>query len=567
MPFQINIDASILETASKYPYILGNLMVNAYLRGLDDLKDNRIDEEVFLAMFADGRSTNERFGVLKHRTITQMSANDQAYATDPRGAGLAYSKWLSKWYIGMGRAKHIFDCLMDVIIHMKKLLNEDGVAHTEVFTQKYEEAIIRSFCRCVLPDLRQHSDEAIAWYRKALPHNKIHCMELCFEEYLMPKWRVKAVAWKDPGLLKTQDGITIPARQVDVFVDSQDQFLTACFGREASGPQGDLAAQPVGRLLQRILEEAVGKCITQSMDNEAKFDIKRTYIEILGCEEMYSPMVCIGTYVHLENETFSPVQPSMAALDGIAICHPNEDISAGLDKFADIQEIRKSFDGTPDEWQRQLRYVVGVRSDIWRCLKASGFIVKPSPRMFARNYDAGNGNTDEVLQSLYYPAECLEGLHLVAFFPHPNQKEDGGSVPKECIQTLNDINVDLANWKNKHLGFQPIAIPVPNEKNVNAPAPIRPEAVRPQDVEVQNAIFFDTGHRVKRVREADIFEEPIPEASLEVLEVQAPKRQKVKFYSDVKPEEAVAEKVSSQIWVWGFLLMLILGIFTYRKQF
>ena len=102
MPFQINIDASILETASKYPYILGNLMVNDYLRGLDDLKDNRIDEEVFLAMFADGRSTNERFGVLKHRTITQMSANDQTYAGDPQGAGLAYSKWLSKWYIGMG---------------------------------------------------------------------------------------------------------------------------------------------------------------------------------------------------------------------------------------------------------------------------------------------------------------------------------------------------------------------------------------------------------------------------------------------------------------------------------
>ena len=87
MPFQINIDASILETASKYPYILGNLMVNDYLRGLDPLKDNRIDEEVFLAMFADGLSTNERFGVVKHRTITQMSANDQTYAGDPRGAG------------------------------------------------------------------------------------------------------------------------------------------------------------------------------------------------------------------------------------------------------------------------------------------------------------------------------------------------------------------------------------------------------------------------------------------------------------------------------------------------
>ena len=109
-----------------------------------------------------------------------------------------------------------------------------------------------------------------------------------------------------------------------------------------------------------------------------------------------------------------------------------------------------------------------------------------------------------------------------------------------------------------------------NERNVNAPAPIRPEAVRPQDVEVQNAIEDVTGHRVKRVREADIFEEPAP--PLELLEVRTPKRQRVKFYSDVKQaEQAVAAEadpvVNSQIWVWGFLLMLILGIFTYRKQF
>ena len=268
----------------------------------------------------------------------------------------------------------------------------------------------------------------------------------------------------------------------------------------------------------------------------------------------------------IRDRVFIPIQPSMAALDGIALCHPSEDISGGLDRFADIQEIRKSFDGTEDEWQRQLRYVVGVRSDIWRCLKASGFIVKPSPRMFARNYDAGNGNTFEVVESIMYPAECLATLHLAAFWANPNQKEDGGPVPKECIHTLKDIDVALANWKNKILGFQPIAIPVHNDKNVNAPAPIRPEAVRPQDVEVQNAIFFDTGHRVKRVREADIFDEPVPP-----LEMRTPKRQKVKFYSDVKQaEQAVAAEadpvVNSQIWVWGFLLMLILGIFTYRKQ-
>ena len=168
----------------------------------------------------------------------------------------------------------------------------------------------------------------------------------------------KAVAWKDPGLLKTQDDITIPARQIDVFIDNQDQFLTACFGRDASGPQGDLAAQPVGRLIERVLQASIAKSIEVGLANDSKFDLKRTYLD-LG-EEMYSPMVCIGTYVHLESATFHPVQPSMAALDGIALCHPGEDISGGLGRFADIQEIRKSYDGTPAQWQKEIRELVRV---------------------------------------------------------------------------------------------------------------------------------------------------------------------------------------------------------------
>ena len=86
MPFQINLDSSILETSSQFPYILGNIMVNDYLRGLDPLKDNRTPEEEFLSRFGDARSSAERQAITRHRFITQISANEPGYGNDPRGA-------------------------------------------------------------------------------------------------------------------------------------------------------------------------------------------------------------------------------------------------------------------------------------------------------------------------------------------------------------------------------------------------------------------------------------------------------------------------------------------------
>ena len=89
MPFQINLDSSILETSSQFPYILGNIMVNDYLRGLDPLKDNRTPEEEFLSRFGDQRSTAERQALTRHRFITQISSNEKGYGNDPRGGGVS----------------------------------------------------------------------------------------------------------------------------------------------------------------------------------------------------------------------------------------------------------------------------------------------------------------------------------------------------------------------------------------------------------------------------------------------------------------------------------------------
>ena len=202
MPFQINLDSSILESSLDYPNILGNLMVNDYIRGLDPQKD-RIGEEEYLAMFSDQRDVSQRMHYMRGRYITQFSCNntpdtsavsggggggESGYVKDPRGAGLAYSKWLSKWYVGMGRCKRIFLGLIDNIHRMKALLIEDGIDHEEIFTQKFEEAIISSFCRCVLPSEMALNSDSIEFYRNSRPHNKVHSLELCFSEKLLPFW-------------------------------------------------------------------------------------------------------------------------------------------------------------------------------------------------------------------------------------------------------------------------------------------------------------------------------------------------------------------------------------------
>ena len=126
MPYQVNLDKCILESIHDYPFILGNLMLNDYLRGLGK---NRIVEQPFLTMFNDDELDNVRLNSLHDRFITCQSALEQGYTQDPRGAGLASSKWLNKWYVGYGRLKHIFEALFAHITRITVLLNEEQFDH------------------------------------------------------------------------------------------------------------------------------------------------------------------------------------------------------------------------------------------------------------------------------------------------------------------------------------------------------------------------------------------------------------------------------------------------------
>ena len=66
MPYQVNLDRCILASSEDYPHILGNLMLNDYLRGL---RDGRLDERSFLEKFNDGEQNHVRLNGLRNRFI------------------------------------------------------------------------------------------------------------------------------------------------------------------------------------------------------------------------------------------------------------------------------------------------------------------------------------------------------------------------------------------------------------------------------------------------------------------------------------------------------------------
>ena len=84
-------------------------------------------------------------------------------------------------------------------------------------------------------------------------------------------------------------------------------------------------------------------------------------------------------------------------------------------------------------------------------------------------------------------------------------------------------------------GFESINAPA-NDKNSNAPAPIRPEAVRPQIVEAVEKIQSITGKTVQTLHEVDIIGEATkrPRSESEATLHQHPKRARFGRYKSIE---------------------------------
>ena len=596
MPFQINLDACVLRSVQDYPFILGNLMMNDYIRGLCPLKqDKRIHPQKYLSMFNDNLTNRQRE---RHpaidRTITQISCNVQGHASDPRGAGLEYSRWLCKWYVGLGRIRNIFEGVFANIGRMKILLAEEGFDHSSIFSQKVEESIIRSFVRCLLPDSNSGADEAVEWYREALPHNKTHCLELCMDEHLFPQMGVDSLAWQDPGTHVNPGGQTVPHFMQDTFCDNHPAVLAMCFGE---GHGNTMAEQSIGRCCQRVIEQSLATLQNHAKGSTTggKFNLQRTFIDFADGESLYSAVVCSRSYFKIDVSEFRPVQPSLAALNGIALVMPQKDFTSGT-----ARENGRLYDCMlRSGLQKSFKWLIGVRTDLYRCLDLHGFAGINNFRAFAVSYSEVQDH-DGALAQCTHPARNMGTTRMFSFWPHNNPKLDRGPVPRECVEGIHMINQALLTFEARAMDvgvlrylntvadpFKSIAAPHDTKLNQKAPALKTPLAVRAVDVEKAAVIDLAPQQHeepteamvlevsaASRIRE---LEEAVDAQRAKQLEWadrgNPPKRQRtgMEFFDDSHgddPDEAgTGTQIHSQTWVWGALILLVLVVVTFRHRF
>ena len=128
------------------------------------------------------------------------------------------------------------------------------------------------------------------------------------------------------------------------------------------------------------------------------------------------------------------------------------------------------------------------------------------------------------------------------------------------------------------MGFKSIARPGDTKLNQKAPALIKPQAVRAVDVEIPKAkatVLPLAPQQVPKTTAADVLDEAEMEVKRITLGGERPgKRQKIEFYLDDSHRESpdpsetgAGTKIHSQVWIWGALILLLLGVVTFRHRF
>ena len=231
MSFNINLDLCIEFATRSYPKILGPLMVNDYIQGLD--RSRRLGAKEFLGRFqaSDGYGGHrgEIAPLNQQRFLHQHSANNwdggeeapsiSGYLHNPRDAALAFELWLQKWYLGVGRLFVLFDSLFAHIQRFKDLLAEDdpthGLGHVDrIWNQHLEEELLTKFNHAIWRDEGQgeaHADGAVRWYRQ---HRRDHgpaTLSEWFTQQATVYWPAPVRSTVSPGVVVTAAGVTIPA--------------------------------------------------------------------------------------------------------------------------------------------------------------------------------------------------------------------------------------------------------------------------------------------------------------------------------------------------------------------
>ena len=125
----VNIDMHILETAEYFPNLLGPLMINDYIQGLQ----------------ASRRSDEKHVAEFGHRSSDQQLARfNQQRILSSINAGKAYETWANNWYLSGQQIRELFD---GIFYHSEALqvdAQKLGVDLSRVWSQAGARTIIHS---------------------------------------------------------------------------------------------------------------------------------------------------------------------------------------------------------------------------------------------------------------------------------------------------------------------------------------------------------------------------------------------------------------------------------------
>ena len=102
----VNIDMHILDTAEYFPNLLGPLMINDYIQGLN--------------VYRKGDDKHVREFILQQSVDQHDKFNRQRYLTTTNG-GDAYEGWCNRWFLSGQNIRALFDGIFEHVQNIKVL--------------------------------------------------------------------------------------------------------------------------------------------------------------------------------------------------------------------------------------------------------------------------------------------------------------------------------------------------------------------------------------------------------------------------------------------------------------
>ena len=472
MPYGVNLDICIARTAAPFPNILRNLMINDYLRGLQ--AGQRMGAEEFLGRFADDSSARVAATRAHNRIIRQSQASRVESLNDPRGAALAYSGWCNKWYLGIGRIKSLINALFVHANLAKKLLEDSTIWNIDV-----EKDIIRSVVSSIKSGMKRKetSDEAIAFYMNARRSNTMDAMLHTWREHIKPKWGGTLVHGDDIERFDDSTGTRYPAVVEDEYYDTQAGYLISWFGDVASGHDHEGWRSCPGSLFQRAFEESLAKLISRARLAGGDFDYRSTYVHDFVDDGCYSFVVCMLPQIEIFDLPHQTLDPSMQALEGIALLQPTRPIEECVSAIHSLGvDYEREFGHAIPNIQHVFRrattdVILPLRTDLYRCLLFSGITTMGFPVDFRTITDG-----DRLL--LMRPIrKCISHNEKAAFWPRTSNK-----VPDTVIKVIRDINDQAIKWKRDLFGTRSASRGSDSQANTSMPA-LSDRAVQSEEID------------------------------------------------------------------------------------